>query len=125
MVGSSPPRTEREASGPNFLIVTKELLRQLLGDPTFFAACPEFRGFGVYTVPAYQVMLSELSTNQCCGPGSKTIDGYRNSFVEVVSNASPEVRERVRLFIQGKIGYPVDGCAILYRKNGKHLKVTF
>src|SRR4051812_849464 len=92
--------------GPPEKVLDRTCQLQLLMDPAFFDACPEFNPLKESALSAADVYRELLATGHClnCGDG-RIMDIVREAFLEQLAGMDDAQREPVRAFVADKLGY--------------------
>ncbi len=105
-----PPKTRR-------LVLDRQHLVQMLGDPAFFDKCVPFewlRPTALLQTAAYR----QSEEDSCCGGNWKLMAAIAQAFYQHLRKLhadDPQQVECVRDFLTGKKGYIAKPCVVFYR----------
>lgn len=115
--GQDPPSTATA-----HVVLERSLLRQLLGQPDFYTACPCFAGFREVCVAAYGEhvrLAAELECPDC--HEAANIDGYITAFADALRATPAEQSRCLAEFLSRRLRQRVRSVELRYR-NGHRVE---
>lgn len=99
------------------LVLDRDDLVELIGEPAFFEQCPDFAWLRNAAAQTHQLYVAS-GQRRCCGPDWKIIRPLIDLFFQSLQElkaTNPDGLAKVRLYLTTKKGKNYDRIAIYYR----------